>query len=162
VRGRARLGIRARPHLRRDVAAISAVPPPRPCRRGINKSTDYKSQSSSASHDGAHDAATDSAAQVGRRIKLARSERGFTQDELAALASFSKRSLQDYERGVTIPYRHLRELGELLGRPVSWFLYGNRSGLEGDDRLARMEARMDEGLAAVLSAVRELHQTLQR
>ncbi len=41
------------------------------------------------------------------------------------MASFSKRSLQDYETGVTTPYRQLREIGKLLGRPVEWFLYGD-------------------------------------
>jgi transcriptional regulator with XRE-family HTH domain len=99
----------------------------------------------------ANGAVNDAAVQIGARIKLARSERGWTQDDLAALGSFSKRSLQDYERGVTIPYRQLRELGELLGRPVIWFLYGDQS--DGDaDRLARIEAKLD----AVISAVQDL------
>jgi transcriptional regulator with XRE-family HTH domain len=103
-------------------------------------------------YGGANGAGNDSATQIGARIKLARCERGWTQDELAALASFSKRSLQDYERGVTPPYRKLRELGELLGRPVSWFLYGTEGVAVDDDRLARIE----EGLAAVLAAVQRL------
>lgn len=63
--------------------------------------------------------------EIGERIKLARKERGLTQDELAAMASFSKRSLQDYEYGKTIPYKHLRELARLLNRPEEWFLYGD-------------------------------------
>jgi hypothetical protein len=56
----------------------------------------------------------------------------------------------------------MRELGELLARPVAWFLYGDRSDPEDGDRLARLEARMEEGLEAVLGAVRELHKNLQR
>src|SRR3954471_19120300 len=64
------------------------------------------------------------AAEIGARIRQARNERGLSQDELAAMASFSKRSLQDYEAGVTIPYRHLREFGRLLNKPEEWFLYG--------------------------------------
>lgn len=64
--------------------------------------------------------------EIGGRIKQARLEAGLTQDELADLASgFSKRSLQDYESGVTTPYKHLQELSRLLRRPTEWFLYGD-------------------------------------
>jgi transcriptional regulator with XRE-family HTH domain len=100
----------------------------------------------------------DSPAEVGKRIKLARLEQGWTQDELAALASFSKRSLQDYERGLTIPYRHIRELAELLRRPPSWFLHGDQVDADGRAGLARVE----EGLSVILAAVRDLQQNLQR
>ncbi len=62
---------------------------------------------------------------IGARIAIARKERGMTQEELASVASFSKRSLQDYEAGVTIPYKHLRELSTLLRKPTDWFLYGD-------------------------------------
>lgn len=64
------------------------------------------------------------AAEIGERIAQARKVRGLTQEDLAAMASFSKRSLQDYESGKTIPYRHMRELGRLLGRAPEFFLYG--------------------------------------
>lgn len=64
------------------------------------------------------------AREIGARIALKRKERGLTQEELAAMASFSKRSLQDYENGVTIPYKHLAELGKLLATPSEWFMYG--------------------------------------
>lgn len=66
------------------------------------------------------------AAQIGARIKQARNEAGMTQDDLAALTSFGKRSLQDYENGVTFPYRHLQEIGTVLDRPVAWFLHGEK------------------------------------
>jgi transcriptional regulator with XRE-family HTH domain len=73
---------------------------------------------------------------IGARIRQARNERGLTQDELAAMASFSKRSLQDYEAGTTIPYRHLRELGRLMNKPEEWFLYGDQTvGGVGEQRL---------------------------
>jgi transcriptional regulator with XRE-family HTH domain len=64
------------------------------------------------------------AREIGARIAQARRERGLTQEQLAEMGSFSKRSLQDYEAGLTIPYRHLRELGRLLKRKPEWFLYG--------------------------------------
>lgn len=67
---------------------------------------------------------------IGERIAQARLEAGMTQEELAELATFSKRSLQDYETGVTIPYRHMREISALLGRPVEWFLHGAKESRE--------------------------------
>lgn len=77
------------------------------------------------------------AQEIGARIAQARNEKGLTQEELAEMASFSKRSLQDYEAGETIPYRHFREIGRLLHKPTEWFLYGDpenstngNSGLE--------------------------------
>ena len=89
------------------------------------------------------------AEEIGARIRQARKERGLTQDELADLASgFSKRSLQDYESGKTIPYKHLQELGRLLNKPTEWFLYGDVA------TKPEWEARFDEmqeQLAAILA-----------
>lgn len=94
------------------------------------------------------------AREIGERIAQARLEAGgMTQDDLAALATFSKRSLQDYEGGVTIPYKHLRELGRLLSRSPEWFLYGEESEEAG---LHRLEAQLGE----VLSVVQELKAAL--
>lgn len=61
---------------------------------------------------------------IGGRIARARDLAGLTQEEVAEMASFSKRSLQDYEAGVTIPYKHMREISSLLAKPVEWFLHG--------------------------------------
>lgn len=88
------------------------------------------------------------AARVGANIAEARRERGLTQQELATIASFSKRALQDYEAGVRVPHRHLRELSSLLGPPVEWFLHGERPPIEGD-RLDRLEEQLDEILHAI-------------
>lgn len=65
------------------------------------------------------------AKEIGARIALARNERGMTQDEMGEVATFSKRSLQDYEAGHTIPWRHMREISRLLNRPTEWFLHGD-------------------------------------
>jgi transcriptional regulator with XRE-family HTH domain len=88
------------------------------------------------------------AREVGARIAQARLERGLTQEQLAAISSFSKRALQDYEAGIRVPYLHLRELNSLLGPPVKWFLHGERSAVD-DDRLDRLEERLDQVLHAI-------------
>jgi transcriptional regulator with XRE-family HTH domain len=88
------------------------------------------------------------AREIGARIAQARRERGLTQEELAMISSFSKRALQDYEAGLRVPYRHMRELSLLLGRSVEWFLHGDRSAVDGA-RLDRLEERLDEVLHAI-------------
>lgn len=65
------------------------------------------------------------AREIGLRIALARRERGLTQEQLSDLANISERSLQDYEAGVTVPYKHMPVVARLLGRPVEWFLHGD-------------------------------------
>lgn len=90
------------------------------------------------------------AKEIGQRIAEARTLAGLTQEDLAEMASFSKRSLQDYETGVTIPYRHMREISRLLGREVEWFLNGDPPADPHDhpgepgvmDVLERLEARL--------------------
>lgn len=85
------------------------------------------------------------AREIGARIAQAREERGLTQEQLADMAiGFGKRSLQDYEAGVTIPYKHLEELGRLLRRPTDWFLYGDNHSEEVEERLARIEEQLAE------------------
>lgn len=64
------------------------------------------------------------AQEIGQRIKQKRLERGMTQDDLASLTTFSARSLQDYENGVTIPYKHFTEIGKLLNARPEWLMYG--------------------------------------
>jgi transcriptional regulator with XRE-family HTH domain len=85
---------------------------------------------------------------VGRRIARARYEAGWmTQKTLAELLCVCKRSVQAYEAGRTIPYRHLQRLGQIFERPSSWFLYGDGPTDDGasvadrDDELVRFCAR---------------------
>lgn len=94
------------------------------------------------------------AKEIGRRIAEARTLAGLTQEDLAEMASFSKRSLQDYETGKTIPYKHMREISQLLGREVEWFLHGSEPIQ--DDRLEALEARVTSALEGVTAALEDL------
>ena len=58
--------------------------------------------------------------QIGRRIAQARNVKGLRQEDLAPLI----RSIQGYELGEVSPYKHLKTISEVLGRPVEWFLHG--------------------------------------
>jgi len=85
------------------------------------------------------------AVEIGARIKQARLESGLTQIDLAGMGMFSYRSLQGWETGERIPFRHFAELSQLLRKTSEWFLYGedeyDPTGKDAryDDLLARMK-----------------------
>jgi PAS domain S-box-containing protein len=64
----------------------------------------------------------EAAACVGRRIAQARKEAGLTQQELAERVGVTRRSVQGYESGAVLPYRHLERLAEILDRSPPWLL----------------------------------------
>lgn len=96
---------------------------------------------------------------IGERIAQARREAGLTQEQMAELATFSKRSLQDYEAGVTIPYAHMHEISALLKKPVPWFLHGEPD--EGELERLREEVVGTRGeIAGLRQAVTEIRDQL--
>jgi transcriptional regulator with XRE-family HTH domain len=63
---------------------------------------------------------------VGRRVAEARRRAGFTQRELAEALGVTVRSIQLYESGSVIPYKHLRRI-ELLTRTRPGWILGENS-----------------------------------
>lgn len=62
---------------------------------------------------------------IGARIAQARKEQGgMTQEQLADLLNVSKRSVQEYEAGNVVPWKHFQQMATILKRPVEWFLHG--------------------------------------
>jgi len=98
---------------------------------------------------------------VGLRIKQARLEAGLTQEELAELADVSARSVQGWESGARIPFKHMSELSRLLKKSSEWFLYGDEEQEEGGvaqvrymellKRLGEVESQQQEILEALRS-----------
>jgi transcriptional regulator with XRE-family HTH domain len=90
--------------------------------------------------------------EIGRRIAQARNVKGLRQEDLAPLIGVSTRSIQGYELGEVSPYKHLKAISEVLGRPVEWFLHGDETvdperfaALLG--RLELLVARLEAGQA---------------
>lgn len=86
------------------------------------------------------------AREIGQRIAQARRESGgMTQPDLAEALNISTRSLQDYEAGVTIPWKHFQMLSSIFDRPLAWFIHGEEpetqaTGIPSDPReLAALE-----------------------
>lgn len=67
------------------------------------------------------------AREVGRRIIEARRDLGMSQQELADLIHLTDRSVQAYESGEVIPYRKAKDLSDVLGKPISWILHGDKA-----------------------------------
>lgn len=109
-------------------------------------------------------AASVDASAVGRRISQARHESGgMSQQTLAELLCVCRRSVQSYEAGKRIPYRHLHRLEEIFKRPVSWFLYGTGEAMpsEIDDGLSERIELQTRAVTALAYEVKAMRSTLE-
>jgi transcriptional regulator with XRE-family HTH domain len=94
---------------------------------------------------------------IGARIATARKEAGLTQEELADLVGVSTRSLQGYEAGEVVPYRHMARLSEVTRREVAWLLHGDDPTSAAPADLRRV---VREEVASALAHVEELLERL--
>jgi transcriptional regulator with XRE-family HTH domain len=94
---------------------------------------------------------------IGERLAQARHEAGLTQEEAADLVGVSTRSLQGYEAGDVVPYRHMRKFASVYKRPLEWLLHGEPAEIS-EDRLA--EAL--EEVAAVRGELAQVRALLER
>ena len=97
---------------------------------------------------------------IGARIAQARRESGLTQEQVSDVATFSKRSLQDYEAGVTIPWAHMREISALLGKPPEWFLHGDPEASPQQDVQAGLMRDVAAGVATLERSQEDVHSKL--
>jgi transcriptional regulator with XRE-family HTH domain len=65
---------------------------------------------------------------LGERIRRARRETGLTQRELAEQLGITTRSLQNYEAGTIVPWRHLGRIEVLTHRRAGWLLRDDETG----------------------------------
>lgn len=63
-------------------------------------------------------------ADICARIKLARTEAGYTQAEMADLLGMTLRGYQNYESN-RVPFRWLDKIAELTGKTAEWLLRGD-------------------------------------
>lgn len=88
------------------------------------------------------------------RLRVARKEAGFTQQQLADVLGVHKRTIENYENE-RVPWDHLNEYAALTNRPVEWFLYGEMAlPPEGEvAALTETVATLTEGLAELRAVV---------
>lgn len=60
---------------------------------------------------------------IGRKIQMAREEKGLTQEQLAKALGCSQSALSNYEKGKRRLYlSHMEKLSEILDKPLEYFL----------------------------------------
>jgi PAS domain S-box-containing protein len=100
-------------------------------------------------------------AEIGARLAQARKQAGLTQKALAEGLGVTRRSIQGYEAGTVVPYKHLDRLGELLGRtPAS--LLGEKVQTVTADPIAQLRVTIHEELVAVFSELGASSEQLRR
>ena len=90
---------------------------------------------------------------VGQRLIAARKEMGMKQAEVAELIHVSERTMHAYESDEVVPFRKLKELSELLGRPMSWILHG--------DKAEQTPGDLGPQLNEILGVLREIRDNLK-
>jgi transcriptional regulator with XRE-family HTH domain len=88
--------------------------------------------------------------EIGSRIAQARRGGGLTQRELADHLGVTVRTIQNYEAGVAVPYRHLRAIESLGHKRPGWILDGG----EDDD--------LGSTLSSLHNAMERHHEVMQR
>lgn len=96
-----------------------------------------------------------------------------TQPELAELLNVSHRSLQDYEAGGRIPWKHFARLEQIFQKDLEWFLHGESAKVDDPRELltrvneiyALLDRKMDTldpsaRLAAIESQLAELSRAI--
>jgi transcriptional regulator with XRE-family HTH domain len=95
---------------------------------------------------------------TGERLAAARIAAGLSQRSLAATLGVSVRTLQNYESGRFVPYRHLDELSRVLRRRAAWLLHGDE--LPRLDELLNASRRQRDQLRQNTERLRELSEQL--
>jgi transcriptional regulator with XRE-family HTH domain len=94
---------------------------------------------------------------VGARIVRARREAGLTQRALAQRLGISTRSVQNYEAGTVIPYRHLPRIESLTGKRPGWILTGDEGDADLRKTLDALQITIDKHASLL-----EDHQRMMR
>jgi transcriptional regulator with XRE-family HTH domain len=102
------------------------------------------------------------AAQVGARIAQARRERGLTQSRLAEELAVTTRSVQNYEAGVVVPWKHLGRIEVITRKRSGWLLRGDEDGGGLDTRLRALENAMEQHHALLREHLEALRQNTTR
>ena len=101
---------------------------------------------------------------VGARVNRLRREQGLTQGQLAEQLGVTVRTIQNYESGRIVPYRHFRALEELGHVRRGWLLDGESGAGIGADLLPLLDALNTElvrNQAVMLERLEDLRRTIR-
>jgi len=104
-------------------------------------------------------------AEIGARLAQARKQAAMTQQALADRLGVTRRSVQGYESGAVVPYRHLDRLAEVFDRSAAWFVTGERAEAVAapiGDLRAELREALHEELIAVFAELGASSEQLRR
>jgi len=81
---------------------------------------------------------------IGLRIAQARRAAGMSQREVAGRLSVSTRSVQNYESGNVVPWKHLGAIAALGGTTTAWLLNGDGEWTPYTERIRRVVESLHE------------------
>src|SRR5215467_11981224 len=99
---------------------------------------------------------------VGARIAQARKAQGLTQRDFAELLGVTVRSLQHYEAGTIVPYRHFPRMELVTKKRPGWFLQGQHEGYASAAALTALRDQLTTHLELLESRLRTLSENLER
>lgn len=99
--------------------------------------------------------------EIGRRVALARKRAGMTQRELADALGVTTRSIQHYESGAVVPYKHLRRL-ELLTRTRPGWILDGKGEPEGSFGLEQVWEALEQHRELMLAHLEEMQRHTER
>lgn len=99
---------------------------------------------------------------IGARIRRARRESDLTQAELAGFLGVTTRSVQNYESGAIVPYRHLGRIELVTRKRPGWLLREDGDGGALDDTIVDLRQTMEQHQALLSDHLRVLQQTAER
>ena len=99
---------------------------------------------------------------IGSRIRQARKERNLTQADLADLLGITTRSVQNYESGAIVPYRHLSAIETLTRKRPGWLLRADEDAGALGDTIADLRRTMEQHQAVLQDHLRVMDESTER
>jgi transcriptional regulator with XRE-family HTH domain len=104
---------------------------------------------------------SDQQREIGARIAAARREAGLTQHALAERLGVTTRSVQNYEAGVSIPYKHLRRIETLARKRPGWILASEPANQTLAETIEQLEAVMERHYSLLQEHLNTLHRQVE-
>jgi transcriptional regulator with XRE-family HTH domain len=99
---------------------------------------------------------------IGARIAQARKAQGLTQRDFAELLGVTVRSLQHYEAGTIVPYRHFHRMEVVTNKRPGWFLQDEHEGFASAAALTALRNQLTTHLDLLESRLRTLSENVDR
>jgi len=99
---------------------------------------------------------------IGARIAQARKAQGLTQRDFAELLGVTVRSLQHYEAGSIVPYRHFPRMETVTKKRPGWFLQDAHEGYASLASLNELRTQLMGQLEVMEARVRALADNVDR